>query len=116
MRMKSVPKTGSRSTWNEQSEAIITLFLKETGQRPGTGQISNKLLVDHFGERLSAGEYEMVRTFLASRGKLARQSDNRAGWRLTYRICPTKPRTQKDGQVYRVEFRVPYHSRREQGA
>lgn len=76
--MKTVPETGSRATWNGQSETIITLFLKETGQTPGNAQISNKLLVNHFGERLSAGEYEIVRTFLASRGRLARENNNRA--------------------------------------
>lgn len=114
--MKTVRETGSRATWNETSEEIITLFLKETGQTPGNAQISNRMLVNHFGERLSAGEYEMLRRFLASRGRLGRQGDNRTGWKLKYRIIPMKDRTQKDGQVYRVEFRVPYHSRREQGA
>lgn len=117
MRMKTVPETGSRATWNEQSEAIITLFLKETGQTPGNAEISNRMLLTHFGERLSAGQYEMIRTFLASRGRLARQGDNRSGWKLRYRIIPTKARTQKDGQVYRVERRLPYQSRRgEQGS
>lgn len=114
--MKTVPETGSRATWNEQSEEIITQFLEETGQTPGDAQISNRMLADRFGDRLCPAEYEMLRRFLASRGRLARQSDNRAGWRLTYRIIPMKSSSTKDGQVYRVEFREPYQSRREQGA
>lgn len=113
--MKTAPETGSRATWNEQSEAIITVFLEETGQTPGDAKISNKLLANHFGDRLSAAEYEMLRRFLASRGRLARQGDNRSGWKLRYRIYPLINRPRSDGQIYRVEFRVPYHSRREQG-